>query len=164
MYMYSRYNNMKNAESDNSWVMQPETGADCMIEADGDLQYFELTFYVNGVNKGLSNIEKDYILHRLFASPNLLNHEDYHNMLVREIEWSTEYQGSSLDLSALTDGRNDVDKFWKTPIFEEHQWKIPIDVQSAPCCWSCRIRRLLIVRAWVYLTWCMVEGNDKILR
>jgi hypothetical protein len=91
---------------------------------------FKLVFYVNGISgqKNLSNIQKEYIVHQLFASDNLLK-TDQTASLVRKIEWETEYQESSLDLSTLNPP--DGSKFWKLPIFEDHMWNIPIDVQSS---------------------------------
>ena len=130
LFMYRKYINMQHGEGLNRYVQEPETGANYNLYANGDQAPFVLTFYVNGSSKGLSNIEKDFILHRLFASDNILKHNPDTDFF-RKVEWETEYQGSSLDLSGIETDTNDVAKFWKTPIFEEHQWKIPIDVQSS---------------------------------
>jgi hypothetical protein len=130
LFMYRKYINMQHGKGLNRYVQEPETGANYNLYANGDQAPFVLTFYVNGSSKGLSNIEKDFILHRLFASDNILKHNPDTDFF-RKVEWETEYQGSSLDLSGIETDTNDVAKFWKTPIFEEHQWKIPIDVQSS---------------------------------
>ena len=93
---------------------------------------FKLVFYVNGLSDGknLSNVQKEYIVHHLFASDNLLKNDTIDEW-IRKVEWQTEYQHSNLDLSGTDPLTNDVNKIWKTPIFEDHMWHIPIDVQSS---------------------------------
>lgn len=102
------------------------------IKHQSDNNRFKLVFYVNGMGPGsnLSNLQKEYILHRIFASDNLLK-TDTDNEWARKFEWETEYQQSSLDLSGSDSLLNDSNKFWKTPTFEDHMWNVPIDVQSS---------------------------------
>lgn len=116
-------------------VYQPETSDSCdnffNVDNESDNNRFELEFYVNGLtsNGNLSDVQKEFIVHKLFASDNLLKIDSLLDW-VRKIEWTTEYQGSSLNLSGKNNGDNDSNYFWKTPIFDNHVWTIPIDVQS----------------------------------
>ena len=64
----------------------------------------------------MSNLQKEYILHRIFGSDNLLKLDEYE----KDIEWSTEYQDSMFSSTV------DKDEFWRTPYFEDHVWNVPI--------------------------------------
>lgn len=141
LFMYNRFAQQDNNESQLTKIWSLEAGEsydnfyqlmtdDPEPELQRGVNKFKLVFYVNGVTgqKNLSNIQKEYIVHQLFASDNLLKTDDTAN-LMRKIEWETEYQQSSLDLSMITPV--DGGKFWKLPTFEDHMWNIPIDVQSS---------------------------------
>lgn len=103
-------------------VLQPEgaTTYNNTTEAEEALGPFVLEFYVNGISgqKNLSNLQKEYILHRIFGSDNLLKLDAY----VKDIEWSTEYQDSKFG------SIEDKDEFWRTPYFEDHVWNVPVSV------------------------------------
>lgn len=103
-------------------VLQPEgaTTYNNTTEAEEVLGPFVLEFYVNGISgqRNLSNLQKEYILHRIFGSDNLLKLDDYE----KDIEWSTEYQDSKF--SSI----DDQDDFWRTPYFEDHVWNVPVSV------------------------------------
>jgi len=113
-----------------------DTGVQCtfthVVTYPESINKFKLVFYVNGMgpNANLSNLQKEYIVHKLFASDNFLK-EDHYGDWVRKFEWETEYQKSSLDLSGPLSSENDSEKFWKTPTFEDHMWYVPIDVQDS---------------------------------
>ncbi len=103
-------------------VLQPEgaTTYNNTTEAEEVLGPFVLEFYVNGISgqRNLSNLQKEYILHRIFGSDNLLKLDEYE----KDIEWSTEYQDSKFIST------EDKDEFWRTPYFEDHVWYVPVSV------------------------------------
>lgn len=103
-------------------VLQPEgaTTYNNSEAAEEALGPFVLEFYVNGISgqRNLSNLQKEYILHRIFGSDNLLKLDDYE----KDIEWSTEYQDSKFIST------EDKDEFWRTPYFEDHVWYVPVSV------------------------------------
>ena len=103
-------------------VLQPEgaTTYNNSEAAEEVLGPFTLEFYVNGISgqRNLSNLQKEYILHRIFGSDNLLKLDAY----VKDLEWSTEYQDSKY--SSI----DNQDDFWRTPYFEDHVWNVPISV------------------------------------
>ena len=125
--LYMRYEDMLLMYRGQDKVWATDGGVKCNDFFDNGVDNsnpFSITFYVNGMSEknNLSNMEKEYFINHIFASDNMFK---VNGGVTRNITWETTYQESSTDINA------DQGAFWKTPVFLEHIWHLPIDVQSS---------------------------------
>lgn len=96
------------------------------LEAATTYKNFEISFYVNGLSEqeNLSNLEKEFLVHQIFSSYNLLSADA---QIDKMITWETEWQNGHEHM--YTDFVGGI-RYWKVPEFIEHLWRVPVCEQQ----------------------------------